>query len=128
MGPPLIFFAVIGMLIWRRMRNRGLRMMRRFAAKLEKMAEVRLVSVDGVRATVVVDKAIARTYVRINALIDAVNRKQFFGEPYSVVVRDDLTHDDVLALLRGPGVLYVRPDVLEGTPRRSPGADGAGRA
>jgi xanthosine utilization system XapX-like protein len=113
-GPPILFFGVVGLLIWRRMRNRGRRMMARFTAKLRKMPEVRVVAVDGQRATIVVDRALAKTYVRINALMDGVNRKLFFGEPYTAVIRDDLAADEVRGLLRGPGVLYVRDDVVEG--------------
>jgi hypothetical protein len=34
----------------------------------------------------------------------------FFGDPFSVVVRDDLPPEDEQALLTGPGILYVRED------------------
>ncbi len=109
--PAAIFFGLMALLLYRRIRNRGRRLMKRFTVKVRKMPEVRLIAIDGQRATVVVDRALARTYVRINALMDQVNRKMFFGEPYSVVVRDDVAPADLLGLLRGPGVLYVRADV-----------------
>jgi hypothetical protein len=56
----------------------------------------------------------AKTYVRINALMDKVNSKRFFGEPFSVAVRDGVADDEVRSLLAGSGVSYVRDDVLGG--------------
>jgi hypothetical protein len=87
--------------------------MRKFSAKVRKLPEVRIVALDGLRATVIADKALAKTYVRVNAAMDAINSSLFFGEPFSVVVRDGLTREETLALLGGPGILYVRADVLE---------------
>jgi hypothetical protein len=43
-----------------------------------------------------------------------VNTSMFFGDPFSVVVRDGLTPEDEKGLLSAPGVVYVRPDVLDG--------------
>ena len=48
------------------------------------MPEVRLVAVDGMRLTVVADRAQAKTYVRVNALLDSINSSMFFGEPFTV--------------------------------------------
>jgi hypothetical protein len=59
---------------------------------------------------VVADKALARTYVKLNALVDSMNARVFFGEHFQVVVRDDLTAEETRALLTGPGVLYVRDE------------------
>ena len=64
----------------------------------------------------IADTALAKTYVRVNALIDKVNSRMFFGDPFSVVVRDDVPSDEVRTLLQGPGVMYVRKDVLEEAP------------
>ena len=97
-------------------RNRRYRATRRFTSKARKLQEVRIVAVDGLRITVVADKALARTYVRINALVDAMNARMFFGDPFKVVVRDDLTPEETKALLTSPGVLYVRED--RALPRR----------
>jgi predicted Ser/Thr protein kinase len=112
----LVVLAIVGLVIWRRMRNRRYRLMKRFAAKVQKMPEVRIVALDGLRVTIIADKALAKTYVRANALIDKVNSRMFFGEPFSVVVRDEVPSDEVRQLLQGPGVIYVRPDVLEEAP------------
>jgi hypothetical protein len=106
----LIFFGIIGLFVWRRFRNRRIRLGRRVVAKLTKMEEVRAITLDGMRFTVLADRARARTYVRANAIVDSVNSKMFFGDPFSVVVRDDLPPEEEQALLTGPGVLHVRED------------------
>jgi hypothetical protein len=110
--PTTLFFGFVGLIAWRRLKNRRHRLMRRFAARVRRMPEVRIVTFHGDQALVVVDQAMAKTYVRINALMDRVNRKKFFGEPYSVVVRDGLGADGEREALAQPGVLYVRDDVL----------------
>ena len=112
--PSLIFPAVAALLVWRRFRNRRLRLARRFVAKVRKMAEVRLVALEGMRFTVVADRAQAKTYVRANALLDGVNSSMFFGDPFTLVIREDVSPEEEKALLSGPGVLYVRED--EGVP------------
>jgi predicted Ser/Thr protein kinase len=111
----LLFPAVVGLLVWRRFRNRRLRLARRFVAKAAKMTEVRLIAADGMRFTVVADRAQAKTYVRINALVDSLNASMFFGDHFTAVVRDDLKPEETRALLSSPGILYVRDDVLEPT-------------
>ena len=73
---------------------------------------MRLVAFDGNRVTVVVDKAVANTYVRIHAYADRINSRMFFGEPIVAAVRDTVSPDEMKALLEGPGVLFVRGDVL----------------
>jgi predicted Ser/Thr protein kinase len=107
-GPGLVFTVIGGLLVWRRIRNRRVRLARRFTTKVKKMAEVRLVALDGMRFTVVADKAQAGTYVRANAALDAVNGSMFFGDPFTLVVRDDVGAEDEKALLAASGILYVR--------------------
>jgi hypothetical protein len=106
--PGLVFLVIVGLLAWRRIRNRRLRLARRFTTKVKKMAEVRLVALDGMRFTIVADNAQARTYVRANAALDAVNGSMFFGDPFSLVVREDVGPEDERALLSASGILYVR--------------------
>jgi hypothetical protein len=108
--PTLFFLVGGGLLVWRRIRNRRLRMARRFVRKVQRMAEVRLVTLDGMRFTVLADRAQARTFVRANALVDTINASMFFGEPFTLAIRDSATQDEERALLAGTGVLYVRDD------------------
>src|SRR5262249_38330287 len=86
----LLFVGVRAPPVYRRFRNRRYRLLKRITSKVRKMSEVRIIAADGQRVTVVADKALAKTYVRINALVDALNAKMYFGEPFSVVVRDDV--------------------------------------
>jgi hypothetical protein len=106
--PGLVFFSIGSLLVWRRIRNRRIRLARRFVSKVSKIGEVRLVALDGMRFTVVADQAQARTYVRANAALDSVNASMFFGEAFTLAVRDALLPDEEKALLAGPGILYVR--------------------
>jgi len=106
----LLAFGLFGLLIARRLKNRGRRLLRRFVARVAKMPEVRAVACRERAVTVVVDSAPARTYVRIHALLERVNDRMFWGEPFTVAVRDDLDEDGERRVLRGGGVLYVRDD------------------
>ena len=65
------------------------------------------------------DRAQAKTYVRANALLDSVNSSMFFGDPFTLVIRDAVSPEEEKALLSGPGVLYVRED--EAVPPPLPG-------
>jgi predicted Ser/Thr protein kinase len=110
--PFILTVAVPAAFFYRRFRHRRLRLIRRFAEKVRKLPEVRLIAANGNRVTVVADKALAKTYVRVNALMDEVNARLFFGEPFTVTVRQDVPKDEVRALLSASGVMYVRDDVL----------------
>ena len=109
----VFFFLVLpGLLVWRRMRNRRKRFVKALASKVKRFPEVRVVAFDGNRVTVVVDRAVANTYVRIHAYADRINSRMFFGEPIVAAVRDSVSPEEMKALLEGPGVLFVRGDVL----------------
>lgn len=104
--------AGIGLLLWRRWRNRSRRLLAGFVNRIKAMEEVRAVTVARQRVTIVVDRRLARTYLRAHTLIDGVNARLFFGEPFSVEVRDDLSPEETRTLF-GSGLLYVRKDVLD---------------
>ena len=111
----LWLIIVIGFAAWcgyRRVKNRPQKLLRRFAARIKKMPEVRIISRRDREVTVIVDRAVANTYVRINAAMDRLNQKRYFGTPYTVSVRDDIPPEEFKALLRGT-VLHVREDVLQ---------------
>jgi predicted Ser/Thr protein kinase len=107
-----VLLVGVGLWIWRRVRNRAHSLTRRFVAKVQRMPEVSLIAVDGSRILVLADRAAAKTYVRVNALLDDVNARLFFGDPFTVAVRDDLPPGELRAVLQRPGVLYVRDDLL----------------
>jgi serine/threonine protein kinase len=108
----LIGVIFIGLFGYRHIRNRKSRMISRFAAKICKFPVVRAVIVRENLVTVVIDKAQAKVYLRINSLLDGVNKRLYFGKPVSAVIKDDLAEEELQDLLREPGVAYVRDDVL----------------
>ena len=110
--PVIIVVGVAALFGYRRIRNRPRRLLNRFITKVGKMPEVRMITRDDRQVTVIVDEAAAKTYVRINAWMDKINEKRFFGEPFTVSVRDELSADELRSLLQGPGVRYVRDDVV----------------
>jgi hypothetical protein len=74
---------------------------------------VRLVVCQGGQFSVVVDRAVAQLYGRLNRDLLACNRKLYFGQPLTLSILHDLSGEQLDKLLAGPGVQYVRPDVLE---------------
>jgi serine/threonine protein kinase len=110
---PFFAVGVVALVTWRFVRNRRVRLLRRFVRKASKIDGVKAVVVRDPTITVLVDEAKARTFVRVNGLLDAVNRKSFLGAPLRVEIRDDVRGDALRDLLRGPGVAHVRDDVLE---------------
>jgi len=110
----LILLAVAVLLGYRRVRNRSRRLVNRFTAKVKKMPEVRIIIRRDREITVIVDRAVAKTYVRINSVMDKINERRFFGQPFTVTVRDDASLDEMRSLLRGPGVVHAREDALDG--------------
>jgi serine/threonine protein kinase len=111
--PLLIFLGFVGLFIHRWVKNRPRRLLKGFTARMKKMSEVRAVLRQDQQVTVIVDRAVANTYVRINAAMDKVNEKRFFGDPFEVTVRDDVSGETLRAMLRNQRVLHVRDDALE---------------
>jgi serine/threonine protein kinase len=112
----LIVPGLIGLGVYRNIRNRKSRMLKRFVGKLSKYPSVKAIFVNQEHVTVVVDKAQAAIYLHVNSLVDEANRKLLFGEPLTASVRDDLAPADFQRLLRQPGVVYVRDDIVLGSP------------
>ena len=108
----LIGLAVMGLLLYRWFRNRSTRMQKRFVSKIRKLPEVQAILVRGGQFTVIVDKAEAKIYLRVNSLVETINAKLFHGEPFEAAVRDDVNPEQLREILREPGVVYVRQDIL----------------
>ncbi|HKS38864.1 MAG TPA: serine/threonine-protein kinase [Verrucomicrobiae bacterium] len=111
---PLIPFAFIGLLIYRDIRNKPRKMLDLFVRKVARIPEVRFIVCEDRKITVGVDRAIGQLYGRINNQLNYCNRKLFFGQPLSVVIRHDLTSDETRQMLTGVGVRYVRDDAVQG--------------
>ena len=108
----VIGLGILALLLYRYVRNRKNRMLKRFSSKISKFPEVKAIIRRDDHITVVVDEAKAKTYLRINSMVDMVNKKLYFGKNIEASVRDDLSLDEFQHLLRGPTVIYVRDDVV----------------
>jgi serine/threonine protein kinase len=109
---PIIGLALFGFIFYRYIRNRKNRMLKRFTKEISKFPEVRAIIVRGDQVTVAVDQAKAKLYIRVNSLVDSVNKKLYFGGNVEAAVRDDLSSDEFQRILREPRVIYVRDDVI----------------
>ena len=104
-------FAIVALLVYRYIRNRKNRMLKKFTAKVSKFPEVMAISQKDDQVIVIVDQAKAKLYLRINSLVEAVNKKLYFGAQIKAAVRDDLSTEEFQRILRKPGILYVRKDI-----------------
>ena len=96
-------------------------MLNRLIAKAAKYRDVRAIRIRDNLITLVVDKAPASLYIRINSLVDSINKKLFTGKPVEVNLRDDLPPEEFQQMLREPGVVYVRDDVVLESPQSTSG-------
>ena len=110
----LIGPAFIALFAYRYVRNRKKRLVATFVKKVRRFPEVRLVSVRENKVTVVLDKAPAKVYIRITALVDELNARLFFGKDIVAEIKTELGDRDVRTMLTQVGVLYAREDALPG--------------
>jgi hypothetical protein len=99
-----VFFAAI---FYRRFRNRRANAVAKFARRAGKLPEVRMVTSDGLRITVVVAHPTAKTYVKLNSHLASANAGLLHGAPFTLNVRDQITPDERAALLSSPGLHYA---------------------
>ena len=116
-GPGLLFMLILAAFIYRRFRNRGQRETRRFVKKASSLKEVRLISFHGGQFTVVADQPTAKSYPKLNALLTAANEKLYRGDPMTLVVREDVSGDELKKILSSPGVQFLRDDDSKPTRR-----------
>jgi serine/threonine protein kinase len=108
----IIALGVLALLFYRYVRNRKNRMLKRFTSKISKFPEVQAIIRRDDHITIIVEEAKAKTYLRINSLVDMVNKKLYFGKNVEASVRDDISPDEFQGFLRGPSVTYVRDDIV----------------
>jgi len=106
--------ALFGLLIFRYIKNRKRRMVKRFTLKAAGMPSVRAITVRDDRVTVIAEKAPASLYITLNTLVDEINAKLVFGKPVSLAIRDEVGADEFQKILRETGVVYVRADIAPG--------------
>ena len=115
----LIGPAFIALFFYRFVRNRKKRLLAAFTKKIAKFPEVRLVVVRENRVTVVLDKAPAKVYIRITALVEELNRSLFIGKDVTAEVKSEIPEAEVQAMLRQVGVVYAREEALPGAGRKA---------
>jgi serine/threonine protein kinase len=107
----LIGPAFLVLFFYRFARNRKRRLLSDFVKKISKVREVKSVIIQEDRVTVILDKAPAKTYLRINSQFDSLNSSLFFGKPATMEIKDDLADSEIQKLVRQPGVTYIREDI-----------------
>ncbi|MBE0712906.1 MAG: serine/threonine protein kinase [Candidatus Aminicenantes bacterium] len=110
----LIGPAFIALFFYRYVRNRKKRLLAAFTKKVAKFPEVRLVAIRENRVTVVLDKAPAKVYIRITALIEELNQRLFVGRDVTAEVKSEVPEAEAQAMLRQVGVVYAREDAAAG--------------
>ena len=108
----LVGIGILGILLYRYIKNRKKRMLKRFVVRISKLATVKAVRIQGDVITVVLDKAKASQYIRINSMVDEINKKLYFGKHFEVAVQDDLSDKEFQCMLRESGIRYVRDDII----------------
>jgi len=103
---------IVGLIIFRTIKNRKKRMLKRFVLKVAKIESVLAIRVLENSVTVVVDRAKASQYIRINSMVDDINKKRFIGKSLEVAIKDDLSEEEFQHMLRETGVQYVRDDIV----------------
>ena len=107
----ILFLAIAGLFLYRNLRNRPRRLIGSLVRRVSRIPEVRLISSDAGRVTIIVDRPVAQLYGRINGYVHDCNQKLFFGQPLSVVIRHEVGAEEIHRLLASPNVHYVRDDV-----------------
>lgn len=110
----LIGPAFMALFFYRFVRNRKKRFLAAFSKKMGKFPEVRLVAIRENRVTVVLDKAPAKVYIRITALIEELNQRLFVGRDVTAEVKSEVPEAEVQAMLRQVGVVYAREEAPAG--------------
>jgi len=103
-------YVVMGLLAFRRVRNRPHRLRETFVRKVSRIPEVRAIVIRGPEIIVVVDRPASQLYGRISRHVDAWNRSLFLGRQVAAAIHHDLESVEFQRLLKAPGVQYLRDD------------------
>jgi serine/threonine protein kinase len=108
----LLWMGIVGLVIFRYIRNRKRRMLKNLVSKVSRFEGVRAIRVKDNKITVVADKTQANLYIRVNSMVDNINKKLYIGRSVEAVVRDDLSPDEFQSMLRETNIVYVRDDIV----------------
>lgn len=110
----LIPFTIFGLLVYRHLKNKPQRLVRGFGRKAAKTDGVRMVLQDGQQLTVVVEDPPAKTYVHLNSLVEKANSKLYFGDPFSLNVRELVGPEELRTLVQSAGVVWIDDELSLG--------------
>jgi serine/threonine protein kinase len=102
---PILF---IGFLVYRHFRARRTKQMKRFAKKASKLKEVQLITYEGDTIIVGVRGPKARTFVKLNGLLESANEGLYQGVPFRMQIREDIEDDELRELAMQSSVQYLR--------------------
>ena len=106
-GP--IFWVFLG---YRFLRGRKRRLIAAFTKKVSALPEIKAVVVREDQVMIVLDDAPAKTYIHITSLVDSLNAKLLVGKRVTAEIKDNLADQELQRLIRQPGVVYVRDDIM----------------
>jgi serine/threonine protein kinase len=101
-------FILIGLMVFGHFRRRRRSMVDRFVNRTKKMKEVQLISWEEDHFVVVVEGAVARSYLKLNATLEGVNDKLYSGRAMELEVRENLSAAELRELAVGSKVRYLR--------------------
>ncbi len=110
----LFLLGILLLFIYRSIRNRPQKMLQRFVRRSSRIPEVQIIVAQDRRVTVFVEQPNSALYQRINGLLNASNKKLFFGEPLTAAIRHAATEEEMGQVLSQPGVQYVREGLITG--------------
>jgi tRNA A-37 threonylcarbamoyl transferase component Bud32 len=107
-GP--IFWIFLG---YKFLHGRKRRMISSFTKKVSALPEVKAIIVREDQVVVVLGEAPAKTYIHITSMIDSLNSKVLLvGKRVTAEIKDGLTDQELQKIIRQPGVVYVRDDIM----------------
>ncbi len=104
--------VIVGLLGYRFVRNRKLRLLSKVAAKVSRMPGVKAVLERGDRIVVVADAPQASLFLKVGAQVDQLNRRLYFSRHFQAEVKTEVPEPDFQVLLAQGRVLFVRDDVM----------------
>jgi len=107
----LLGYGIMALIAYRIIRNKKHRLLQVLTKKISALPEVKAVIIKGDQLTVVMDKAPAKTYIRITSLIDGFNKKLLLSKPIVGIIKDNLGEQEFQNMLRDTGIVYARDNV-----------------
>jgi serine/threonine protein kinase len=105
--------AFVGFLVYRFVVNRRNRTLKRVVSRISKVPEIKIIAVKEGDLLVIADRATSRLYLKSNGIVESANKKWFLGPRIKVDIQDNLPDHELRAVLREPGIRYVREGLVK---------------